>query len=73
MPIYEYRCKECNHRFEDLIRNESEAHSVKCPKCGSKSIEKLMSSAGIQMNSSSSGGASSCPTCTTNTCSTCNL
>lgn len=80
MPIYEYRCKKCNHRFEELIRNETEAQSVKCPECGNKDIEKLMSSAGIQMNSSfSSSGSSSgsstgssCSTCTANTCSTCN-
>jgi len=42
MPIYEYRCTECREKFEKLVFSSSE-NDVKCPNCGSKQTEKLMS------------------------------
>jgi putative FmdB family regulatory protein len=40
MPIYEYECCECRHRFEAIVRlNESPA----CPSCGSATLERLIS------------------------------
>ncbi len=40
MPIYEYRCKDCNKTFDLLIR----ASTVPaCPECGSGQLEKLVS------------------------------
>jgi len=40
MPIYEYECRECNHRFEALVRiNESPG----CPSCQSVNLERLIS------------------------------
>jgi putative FmdB family regulatory protein len=32
MPLYEYECEECSHKFE-LRRSFSEGSSAKCPKC----------------------------------------
>jgi putative FmdB family regulatory protein len=40
MPIYEYRCRECAHVFEVLVRAGIE---VACPRCGSLSTDKLIS------------------------------
>lgn len=41
MPIYEYDCLECGHRFEFLaIRSDERAA---CPKCESERIEKAFS------------------------------
>ena len=40
MPIYEYRCKRCDARFEKLQRMNEKA---KCPKCGAGSVERLLS------------------------------
>ena len=40
MPIYEYECRECSHRFEAIVRsNESPA----CPSCHSFNLERLIS------------------------------
>ncbi|MCK4632173.1 MAG: zinc ribbon domain-containing protein [candidate division Zixibacteria bacterium] len=62
MPIFEFRCKECEHKFEELV-STSEAKVV-CPKCSSDSTEKLLSTfssaGGRQSGASSSGGQSSC-------------
>ena len=33
MPIYEYGCKKCGHKFEELVMAGS--GPAKCPKCGS--------------------------------------
>ena len=33
MPIYDYKCARCGHRF-DLLRSVSARDDVKCPKCG---------------------------------------
>lgn len=32
MPIYEYQCEQCGHRFE-VIQKFSDAPREKCPKC----------------------------------------
>lgn len=33
MPLYEYQCKKCHHRFE-RIQKFSDPHVKKCPECG---------------------------------------
>ena len=46
MPLYEYECEKCGHRFE-LIRKFSDPPLEVCPKCGG-AVRKLMSSPAIQ-------------------------
>jgi putative FmdB family regulatory protein len=40
MPIYEYKCKECKHEFEEILSIDS--RNPECPKCKSET-ERLMS------------------------------
>ena len=42
MPIYEYRCKACDHEFEALILPH-QPMDAECPECHSKDLEKLLS------------------------------
>jgi len=42
MPIYEYRCQECQQSFEEWQKDFSE-RQVLCPVCGGKA-ERLISS-----------------------------
>ena len=44
MPIYEYRCKDCKSNFSRLQRVGAGNDGVKCPKCESQNIERLLSS-----------------------------
>jgi putative FmdB family regulatory protein len=46
MPIYEFECKACGHRFEELVGSHVglDAEDVKCPECGSEGVERLVSS-----------------------------
>ena len=41
MPIYEYACQSCDHRFEELV--SSYGTLVACPQCTSGEVEKLLS------------------------------
>jgi len=40
MPIYEYRCRDCDATFEVLVRG---GNAVTCPHCGGSSLDKLLS------------------------------
>lgn len=46
MPLYEYQCDDCGHRFE-LIRKFSDPPVTDCPTCNG-SVRKLLSSPAIQ-------------------------
>ena len=50
MPLYEYQCQACGHRFE-VIQKFSDAPPSECPKCGG-AVEKLVSSPAIQFKGS---------------------
>src|ERR1700738_4650549 len=50
MPLYEYECDACKHRFEK-IQKFSDALEDTCPKCGGV-VHKLMSSPAIQFKGS---------------------
>lgn len=41
MPIYEYECRRCGHRFEYLVLSSSPA--AKCPSCNRKDLKQLIS------------------------------
>ena len=42
MPIFEFKCEDCNHCFEKLFFRGDEKHIV-CPECGGKKVQKVMS------------------------------
>ncbi len=43
MPIYEYRCEECDHRFEIIQRLGASSDGLTCPGCGAPRLEKMFS------------------------------
>jgi putative FmdB family regulatory protein len=64
MPLYEYQCEACRHRFEEIQKFTDPPVKV-CPKCGKKKVTKLISAPGIQFKGSGwyitdyAGGSSS--------------
>jgi len=43
MPSYDFKCKKCQKRFSiKLTIQELEERRYKCPKCGSKRLDKLV-------------------------------
>jgi putative FmdB family regulatory protein len=43
MPIYEYRCRDCEHRFEILQRMGPGPEGLACPRCGADQLQKQYS------------------------------
>lgn len=50
MPLYEYKCESCSHRFE-RIQKFSDPPVDTCPQCGGE-VRKLLSSPAIQFKGS---------------------
>jgi putative FmdB family regulatory protein len=50
VPLYEYQCKKCKHRFEK-IQKFSDRVVKKCPECGGP-VEKLLSASAVQFKGS---------------------
>ena len=46
MPLYEYQCKKCKHKFEK-IQKFSDSPIKKCPECGGP-VEKVMHAPNVQ-------------------------
>ena len=55
MPIFEYRCAECDSKFEELVFGRGE-DSTTCKSCGSRRVSRLFSTFAAQ-STSSNGGA----------------
>jgi len=51
MPIYEYRCSECQFQ-EEYLQKVSEPPITVCPSCGKAAFTKLLSAAGFQLKGS---------------------
>ena len=48
MPIYEYKCRACEHKF-DKIQKISDDPLKDCPDCGAPELVKLISAAGFRL------------------------
>jgi len=57
MPIYEYVCKRCKHKFEFLQAFNETGLRIVCPKCVSADVRRVFSTF-----SKASGGRSCRPT-----------
>jgi len=44
MPLFEYQCKTCGHRFEALVVG---CRTPACPRCASEELEKQYSTFGF--------------------------
>ncbi len=51
MPIYDYKCSECEHQIE-LIQKISDDPKTVCPKCNKKSLKKLISAPSFRLKGS---------------------
>ncbi len=68
MPIYEFECGKCNHRFETLVLSSGDTPSA-CPECKSKKIGKLISAGSFRPNGIPTGsGGFDAPACAQKGC-----
>jgi putative FmdB family regulatory protein len=64
MPIFEYTCQTCNHRFEHLTRAD---HEVVCPACDGTALNKQLSTFAVRASGAAPrdevGGSGPCGSC----------
>ncbi|MCX8009523.1 MAG: zinc ribbon domain-containing protein [Ignavibacteria bacterium] len=52
MPIFEYRCEDCNSKYEILHFGKEKSEDVICPNCNSTKHKKLLSAFSPSVSSS---------------------
>ena len=60
MPIYEYRCANCEHKFDALVPMNTDDSEIECPVCHEKQAEKKVSvigASGPRVSSFASAGS----------------
>lgn len=79
MPIYEYRCTQCSHRFEALRAMSQMDTPIACPRCGCETAQRAVSvfaaisreAGGGSRMVASSTSSTGCAGCSGGHCSTC--
>ena len=56
MPLYEYRCLECQHEFEALVP-AGRADQAACPECGVGDVRRLLSMFAAPRGAGQAGGS----------------
>ena len=64
MPLFEFKCKKCGKKFEELVMSSTRDEEINCPYCGSTRTEKMLStfSSGAKNSGNASGGSGCAPT-----------
>jgi putative FmdB family regulatory protein len=52
MPIFEFKCSDCEEFFEILFMSGDNEKELKCPKCSSFAIERVVSATNYVMSGS---------------------
>ncbi|MCM8783773.1 MAG: zinc ribbon domain-containing protein [Candidatus Omnitrophica bacterium] len=78
MPIFEFKCKNCGNKFEELIKMMYLLESITCPHCQSKNLEKIFSKfsivqCGRESNNETSSSTNKCSGCSASSCASCNV
>ena len=61
MPLFEFRCNDCDDEFEELLRSAAQSEEVECPACHSRDVQRLQSGfATVGGSTTGASGASSC-------------
>lgn len=63
MPIYEYKCSECDNIFEVLTLSAQDTGQVTCTKCKSDKVGKVMSAGSFRLTSSKGTASAPPPGC----------
>lgn len=47
MPIYEYQCRSCQHRYSEIVSIKESDNVPACPHCGRQDVQKLVSTVAV--------------------------
>ena len=65
MPIYEFRCKQCDSTFEKLFTSSRQEPPPACPECESSDITQLFSVFGVGTLDTVNASTTDMPMCGT--------
>lgn len=72
MPLYEYICQQCQHRFDALRPMSRADDAIACPHCGSLETRRAISLfAAVGSEGLITGSGSSCSSCSSSSCAGC--
>lgn len=63
MPLYEYRCNQCNTSFEKIVSFSQADRLPICPTCQSQNTQKKLSRIAVLGSSTGSSSGSSSSSC----------
>jgi putative FmdB family regulatory protein len=69
MPLYEFKCQQCNEIFELLVMSHEQDVEMKCPHCGAEAFERVLSTTHYAMGGGAGSGTDARPAVQTRTCS----
>lgn len=74
MPIFEFKCLDCETFFEVLFMAGDDDKEIKCPKCSSFAIERVVSTTNYAMAASAASrsqkASSQTRNCSSGSCTT---
>jgi putative FmdB family regulatory protein len=74
MPIFEFKCSDCEEFFETLFMSGDDVKEIKCPKCSSSAVERVVSSTNYAMGATSASRqqrtSTQTRTCSSGSCTT---
>ena len=76
MPIFEFKCLQCNECFEILVMSSDETADMHCPHCQSEDFERILSCTSHSISGGSGSGEgvkSQSRTCSGGSCTTIEL
>lgn len=56
MPMFDFLCDTCGHRFEELTRSSDTGKELRCPSCGEQGATKQLSGFAIGGGGGGGGG-----------------
>ena len=60
MPIFEYKCNNCETKFEILHKTQNDQNKITCPQCNSTDNKKLFSAFSASVSGSSNYSTGGC-------------
>jgi putative FmdB family regulatory protein len=58
MPIFDFICKQCGHKFDRMVSN-AEKNNVRCPECGAE-VRQVLSPFSTAASSSARDACQGC-------------
>jgi len=69
MPLFEYKCSDCECKFEILHKSSKNPGKVECPECHSPKVKKLLSTfSAAGLSGSGSDFSSASDSCESGSC-----